>query len=159
MAASSLQEEICQARITFDVAVVSCMLHGNHRAVVILLLPSSPLIHAHIQTIQEQQGILFASPAHVHRVMYSGRGIIAHNTEFRPDLVDSRGYLPVEWWIMSKTEAKNAEPKENEGRWRRGVKVEERSEGGERRVGGRRDRRGVERGGESTDKQSALCCS
>ena len=123
----------------FDVAVVSCMLHGNHRAVVILLLPSSPLTHAHIQTIQEQQGILFASPAHVHRVMYSGRGIIAPNTEFRPDLVDSRGYLPVEWWIMSKTEAKNAELKKNEGRWReRGVK-------GERRVGGRRDRRGVER--------------
>ena len=61
--------------------------------------------------------------------MYSGRGIIAPNTEFRPGLVDSRGYLPVEWWIMSKTEAKNAEPKENEGGWREG---QERSEGMEK---------------------------
>ena len=52
--------------------------------------------------------------------MYSGRGIIAPNTEFHPDLVDSRGYLPVEWWVMSKAEAKNAEPKENEGRWKEG---------------------------------------
>jgi hypothetical protein len=47
--------------------------------------------------------------------MYSGRGIIAANTQFSPDLVDDRGSLPVEWWIMSKTEARNAIPRKNEG--------------------------------------------
>ena len=67
------------------------------------------------QAIRTQQGILFASPAIVHRAMYAGRGIVAPNIEFRSGLVDSRGYLPVEWWIMSKTMAENAEPKENEG--------------------------------------------
>lgn len=47
--------------------------------------------------------------------MYSGRGILARNTEFSPDLMDERGYLPVEWWVMSKTDAKNSIPIENEG--------------------------------------------
>lgn len=47
--------------------------------------------------------------------MYSGRGIIAANTGFHADMMDCRGYLPVEWWIMSKTEAKNSIPIENEG--------------------------------------------
>ena len=47
--------------------------------------------------------------------MYTGRGIIAPNKEFSPDLVDHRGSLPVEWWIMSKTEARNAKPIKNEG--------------------------------------------
>ena len=51
----------------------------------------------------------------VHRAMYSGRGIIAKNEEFSSELVDGRGYLPVEWWVMSRTEAKNAEPIRNEG--------------------------------------------
>lgn len=68
-----------------------------------------------MQAIRTQQGILFATPAIVHRAMYAGRGIVAPNKEFHPDLVDSRGYLPVEWWIMSKTKAENVEPKENEG--------------------------------------------
>ena len=65
--------------------------------------------------IQSQDGVLFASPAIVHRGMYAGRGIIAPNTEFKPGMMDERGYLPVEWWIMSKTEAKNATPLKNEG--------------------------------------------
>jgi hypothetical protein len=60
--------------------------------------------------------VIFASPAQVSRGMYSGRGIIApKNTSFHPDMVDDRGYLPVEWWIMSKTEAKNSIPIKNEG--------------------------------------------
>lgn len=68
-----------------------------------------------LQVLVSQKGILFSQPAIVHRAMYSGRGIIAANKEFSPDLVDDRGSLPVEWWIMSKTEAKNAIPMKNEG--------------------------------------------
>ena len=123
----------------FDVLVVNCMLHGKHRVVEILLayFCYPPPTHSHIQTIHKQQGILFASPALVHRVMYSGRGVIAPNTKFCLGLVDSRGYLPVEWWVMSKTEAKNPEPKENEGGWRKGEGWRERRgrgmEGEERR--------------------------
>lgn len=70
----------------------------------------------HAKVILSQKGVIFACPAQVYRAMYSGRGIIAPNTDFSPELVDSRGYLPVEWWIMSKTQAKNSVPVENEGR-------------------------------------------
>lgn len=65
--------------------------------------------------LKAQNGVLFSQQALVHRAMYSGRGIIAPNREFSPDLIDERGSLPVEWWIMSKTEAKNAIPIKNEG--------------------------------------------
>ena len=58
---------------------------------------------------------MFARPAIVYRSMYAGRGIIAPNSEFSPETTDSRGYLPVEWWIMSCTEAKNPTPLPNEG--------------------------------------------
>lgn len=68
-----------------------------------------------LKVILSQRGVIFASPAHVSRAMYSGRGIIAPNTDFHSNMVDSRGYLPVEWWIMSKTEAKNSIPIKNEG--------------------------------------------
>ena len=68
-----------------------------------------------LQTIQDQNGVIFASPAFVGRGIYAGRGIIAQNTDFDPSMTDNRGYLPVEWWIMSKTVAKNAIPLENEG--------------------------------------------
>jgi hypothetical protein len=43
------------------------------------------------------------------------RGIIAPNNDFTPSMTDARGYLPVEWWIMSKTVAMNPIPLENEG--------------------------------------------
>ena len=66
--------------------------------------------------IESQNGVIFAIPAVVHRAMYSGRGIIAPNTDFSSGLVDSRGYLPVEWWVMSKTEARNSVPIQNEGK-------------------------------------------
>ncbi|XP_064381974.1 uncharacterized protein LOC135330924 [Halichondria panicea] len=67
------------------------------------------------KALGSQNGILFSSPAIVHRAMYTGRGIIAPNTQFIPEMVDERGSLPVEWWIMSKTEAKNAIPVKDEG--------------------------------------------
>ena len=68
-----------------------------------------------LETIQKQNGVIFASPAFVGRGIYAGRGIIADNADFVLPKMDSRGYLPVEWWIMSKTVAKNAIPLENEG--------------------------------------------
>lgn len=67
------------------------------------------------ETLEQQRGVLFASPAFVGRGIYAGRGIIADNTDFVEGKTDSRGYLPVEWWIMSKTVAKNAIPLDNEG--------------------------------------------
>ena len=67
------------------------------------------------ETLERQNGVLFAAPAYVSRALYAGRGIIAPNTHFSPPMTDERGYLPVEWWIMSKTGAKNPLNKENEG--------------------------------------------
>lgn len=75
------------------------------------MIPSTAII----QVIVSQGGVIFAQPAVVCRAMYSGRGVIADNNEFSAELVDERGYLPVEWWIMSKTEAKNSIPIKNEG--------------------------------------------
>ena len=63
----------------------------------------------------KQKGVLFARPAIVCRQMYAGRDIIAKNSKFEPGYMDDRGYLPVEWWIMSKTYAKNPIELENEG--------------------------------------------
>eukprot|EP00118_Oscarella_pearsei_P004907 m.21791 g.21791 ORF g.21791 m.21791 type:complete len:395 (+) comp28221_c0_seq1:46-1230(+) len=71
--------------------------------------------HLISQTIESQKGVVFSRPAIVHRKMYAGRDILAPNSRFDSDLVDSRGYLPVEWWIMSKTPAENPIPKPNEG--------------------------------------------
>ena len=68
-----------------------------------------------LQAIKDQSGLLFALPALVGRNIYAGRGVIAPNTDFSPSNADSRGYVPVEWWIMSKSVAKNAKPLENEG--------------------------------------------
>lgn len=76
---------------------------------------SSSLRQEICKAIKAQDGVLFAVPAIVHRAMYAGRGIIARNSEFSPGMVDERGYLPVEWWIMSRTHAKNAIPIPNEG--------------------------------------------
>lgn len=65
--------------------------------------------------LSEQAGVVFVRPAIVYRSMYAGRGIIAPNWEFSSEMTDYRGYLPVEWWIMSHTEAKNPIPQQNEG--------------------------------------------
>lgn len=66
-----------------------------------------------IETVKSQKGILFATPAIVNRVMYRGRNIIAKNKEVTD--ADERGYYPVEWWIMSLTEAENAVRRDGEG--------------------------------------------
>ena len=68
-----------------------------------------------VKVLSEQGGVVFARPAIVYRGMYAGRGIIAPNSEFSSDMTDFRGYLPVEWWIMSCAEAKNATPLLYEG--------------------------------------------
>lgn len=68
-----------------------------------------------LATVKKQNGILFAEPAIVYRCQYSGRNIIAKNSKFAEGYVDERGYVPVEWWIMSKTPAGNEKKKEGEG--------------------------------------------
>eukprot|EP00054_Salpingoeca_dolichothecata_P022945 m.151654 g.151654 ORF g.151654 m.151654 type:complete len:409 (+) comp24514_c0_seq3:1-1227(+) len=60
-----------------------------------------------LELLEEQHGILFAQPAIVHRPTYLGRGILAPNTAYTPEMTDKRGYVPVEWWVMSKTQALN----------------------------------------------------
>jgi hypothetical protein len=66
-------------------------------------------------TLAKQNGILFAhGPAsYVHRISYKGRSIIKPNTTQKDE--DERGYLPVEWWIMSITPAENDKKKDKEG--------------------------------------------
>ena len=88
----------------------------NHRGILCVSVYLCVYIFASPQALEAQHGVLFARPAIVCRGMYAGRGIIAPNNKaFEPGTVDSRGYLPVEWWIMSRTEAKNAVPLANEG--------------------------------------------
>jgi len=67
------------------------------------------------QTLERQRGVVFAQPALVGRAMYTGRDIIANNSRFAPGYQDERGYVPVEWWIMSMTAAANDIPKPGEG--------------------------------------------
>lgn len=67
------------------------------------------------QTIAVQDGVIFGQPAIVYRAMYTGRDIIAQNSRFAPGYTDDRGYVPVEWWIMSLTRAGNDIPREGEG--------------------------------------------
>lgn len=67
------------------------------------------------KTVAAQDGVIFGRPAIVYRAMYTGRDIIAQNSRFAPGYTDDRGYVPVEWWIMSLTAAGNDIPKENEG--------------------------------------------
>ncbi|XP_065188015.1 uncharacterized protein LOC135818546 isoform X1 [Sycon ciliatum] len=66
-------------------------------------------------TILQNNGVLLAIPAMVSREMYSGRDIIAPNSAFTADKVDHRNYVPVEWWIMSCTQAQNGVMKDGEG--------------------------------------------
>lgn len=67
------------------------------------------------ETISAQDGVLFGQPAIVYRTMYTGRDIIAQNSRFADGYTDDRGYVPVEWWIMSLTQAGNDIPREGEG--------------------------------------------
>lgn len=68
-----------------------------------------------LTTIRAQKGVLFAKPAIVYRETYSGRDIIAMNSRFEEGYVDDRGYVPVEWWVMSVVEAENPIKKSGEG--------------------------------------------
>lgn len=81
-------------------------------ALVSAVLPSRNDI---IATVKAQHGVIFSQPAIVHRGVYSGRSLIAENSHFTPELTDDRGYLPVEWWVMSRTPAINTIPKPEEG--------------------------------------------
>jgi hypothetical protein len=76
------------------------------------------------RAIQDQHGVIFARPAIVHRNTYRGRGIIADNSRFDTLAADERGFLPVEWWIMSLTEAGNSIPKAGEGITELALRVE-----------------------------------
>lgn len=66
-------------------------------------------------TLVKQKGMLFAKPAIVFRQMYAGRDIVSKNSKFETGYMDDRGYLPVEWWIMSRTHAKNPKELPHEG--------------------------------------------
>lgn len=74
--------------------------------------------------IEKQQGILFARPAIVHRETYLGNDIIMQNSNISLH-GDSRGYVPVEWWIMSLTQAGNEIVQDHEGMSRVLVKGKE----------------------------------
>lgn len=67
------------------------------------------------QTLERQGGVVFAEPALVGRAMYTGRDLIAKNSRFGEGFQDDRGYVPVEWWIMSMTQAGNDIPRPGEG--------------------------------------------
>ena len=67
------------------------------------------------RTLESSGGILFAEPTIVYRNTYSGRGLLADNTSFSSPAADSRGYLPVERWVMSACEAANPTPESGEG--------------------------------------------
>ena len=79
------------------------------------MLAGSSLVRAIQQTLRDQHGVLFGRPAIVYRAMYTGRDIIARNSRFAPGYTDDRGYVPVEWWIMSRTQADNDIPRQGEG--------------------------------------------
>jgi hypothetical protein len=68
-----------------------------------------------LQTLKKQNGIIFAKPSIVCRESYNGGDIIAKNSRFEKGYVDERGYVPVEWWVMSITEAGNPKRKQGEG--------------------------------------------
>eukprot|EP01116_Phalansterium_solitarium_P024374 TRINITY_DN891_c0_g1_i1.p1 TRINITY_DN891_c0_g1~~TRINITY_DN891_c0_g1_i1.p1 ORF type:complete len:409 (+),score=111.31 TRINITY_DN891_c0_g1_i1:644-1870(+) len=65
------------------------------------------------RTLKSQSGVLLAKPAIVARPTYSGSDLVAKNST--PSDVDSRGYWPVERWIVSKVVAQNAVTISNEG--------------------------------------------
>jgi D-beta-D-heptose 7-phosphate kinase/D-beta-D-heptose 1-phosphate adenosyltransferase len=65
------------------------------------------------RAVEDSGGVLLASRSMVFREMYNGRNVLAPNASSAN--ADSRGYVPVERWIISKTEAENPVCKEGEG--------------------------------------------
>ena len=68
-----------------------------------------------LDTLHIQKGILFAESSFVYRGTYSGRDIISKNSRFELSYTDTRGYVPVEWWVMSLTQAENEKRIDGEG--------------------------------------------
>ena len=53
-------------------------------------------------TLGAQRGVLFGVPAVVHRYTYAGRNVLAPNDDASDSSkTDARGYLPVEWCVLS----------------------------------------------------------
>lgn len=67
------------------------------------------------QTIARRKGLLFTLPELVFRNTYTGRGILADNKSVESPGADFRGYVPVERWITSVTQAENIHQIEGEG--------------------------------------------
>jgi hypothetical protein len=63
--------------------------------------------------LEENRGVLVAKSAIVFRNTYFGNNIIAQNNSLK--FADSRGYVPVELWIMSMVGAENTVRVEGEG--------------------------------------------
>ena len=72
------------------------------------------LSHALRTCLQATQGLLPCRPELVHRGTFCGRGLLGRNQTRTAEDADSRGYVPVEWWIASTTKAQNPLPKLNE---------------------------------------------
>ena len=81
---------------------------GNHGGFIL----TEDMVRQHLD---DNAGVVFANPAIVHRPTYAGRSILAPNSEFKAGVVDARGYVPVEWWLMSLTEAVNEDFMPGEG--------------------------------------------
>merc|ERR1719420_1858148 len=76
-------------------------------------VPESELSQAVRKALESFGGVLLASRSMVFREMYNGRNVLAPNASSAN--ADSRGYVPVERWIMSKTQAENPVEVEGEG--------------------------------------------
>jgi len=79
-----------------------------HRSV-----PQAEIPAAVQKAVEVSGGVLLAARSMVFREMYNGRNVLAPNAS--SGNADSRGYVPVERWIMSKTAAENPKVVENEG--------------------------------------------
>lgn len=66
------------------------------------------------KTVEEQKGVLFCERSLVGRGSYCGRNLLAPNSDVKQH-GDERGYVLVERWILSVTQAGNEIIKENEG--------------------------------------------
>ncbi|MBI5369337.1 MAG: hypothetical protein HZA54_20040 [Planctomycetes bacterium] len=68
-----------------------------------------------VETLRRAAGVLVGVPAIVYRGTYTGRGIVGANETRDAAGADGRGYVPVEWWVMSVTAAANPVPLPGEG--------------------------------------------
>lgn len=66
-------------------------------------------------TLEQNSGVLFAHSAIVWRSTYGGSGLFQAAAGARPEYAGRPGYRPVEWWIMSATDAENQLSVEGEG--------------------------------------------